>query len=101
MGGLSMFFFVVECFSVNLEKLAADTVRGPQIGRIYQDIERQARFIAKTLPESAHQVDQVGGLHTDRTKVGDKAAKLAGLVLDGLLERSEATGDGFVAGTGG
>src|ERR1700745_490078 len=34
MGSLSMLFYVVECFTVNLENLAADAIRRSQIGRI-------------------------------------------------------------------
>src|SRR5215471_6167167 len=41
MAGLSMLFYVVECFSVNLENLATDAVRSAQFGRIQQQIERQ------------------------------------------------------------
>src|ERR1700758_139398 len=39
MGSLSMLFYVVECFTVNLENLAADAVRSVQIGRIHQQIQ--------------------------------------------------------------
>src|SRR5260370_38920638 len=36
MGSLSMLFYVVECFTVNLENLAADAIRSAQIGGIQQ-----------------------------------------------------------------
>src|ERR1700675_2412844 len=40
MGSLRMLFYIVECFSVNLENLAADAVRSVQFHRIYQYIQR-------------------------------------------------------------
>src|SRR5271166_1718801 len=39
MGSLRMLFYVVECFSVNLEDLPANPVRGVQIGGIDEQIE--------------------------------------------------------------
>src|SRR5271157_3971584 len=45
MGSLSMLFYVVECFTVNLENLAADAVGRLQFGGIDQQIQRQRRLI--------------------------------------------------------
>src|SRR2546429_4989273 len=98
MGSLSMLFYVVECFTVNLEKLAADAVRGAQIGGIDEQVEGKRGFIAKTLGETAHQIDKIGGLHADRAQVCDKAAEVGGLIFDGLLERSEAVRNGIIGG---
>jgi len=39
MEALACFFYVVECFSVNLENLATDAVGSPQLGRIDQQIQ--------------------------------------------------------------
>src|SRR5689334_8984459 len=36
MGSLSMLFYVVECFTVNLENLATDAVWSAQFSRIHQ-----------------------------------------------------------------
>src|SRR5215470_19156294 len=38
MGSLRMFFYVVECFSIYLENLPANTVWSVQIHRIYEQI---------------------------------------------------------------
>src|SRR5215813_5508283 len=97
MGSLSMLFYVVECFSVNLEKLAADTVRSAQIGRINEQIQGKRRFVAKALGETAHQVDQIRGLHSHGPEVRNKGAQLSGLVLDGLLQRRKASRNRIVS----
>src|SRR5215475_6315499 len=39
MGSLRMLFYVVECFSVNLENLAANAVGSAQFGGIDEEIE--------------------------------------------------------------
>src|SRR5260370_31764069 len=95
MGSLGMLFYVVECFSVNLENLAADAVGSAQLGRINEQIQCDRGFVAVALGKSAHQIDQIGALHAQRTKVGDDLAQLRALILDGLLEAGEAA-DGLV-----
>src|SRR5260370_15616830 len=95
MGSLGMLFYVVECFSVNLETLAADAVGSAQLGRINEQIQCDRGFVAVALGKSAHQIDQIGALHAQRTKVGDDLAQLRALILDGLLEAGEAA-DGLV-----
>src|SRR5258707_8457396 len=95
MGSLGMLFYVVECFSVNLENLAADAVRSAQLGGINEQIQSDGGFVAVALGKSAHQIDQIGALHAQRTKVGNDLAQLRALILDGLLEAGEAA-DGLV-----
>src|SRR6266436_9532592 len=41
MGSLRMFFYVVECFTVNLENLAADTIGGVQLDGVDEDVESE------------------------------------------------------------
>src|SRR5215470_19422445 len=76
MGSLRMLFYVVECFSVNLENLAADAVRCVQFRRIDQQIQRQGGLVAEALRESPHQVDHVRRLHTQWTQVRNHMAQL-------------------------
>src|SRR5271168_3773318 len=71
MGSLSMLFYVVECFTVNLEKLAADAVGSLQVRRIDQNVQRDGRFVAITLRKTAHKIHQIGALHTQGTQVRD------------------------------
>src|SRR5215813_2755808 len=63
MGSLSMLFYVVECFSVNL----------------------------KTLGETAHQIDQIRGLHSHWPEVRNKGAQLGRFVFYGLLQGRKAS----------
>src|SRR5215471_1219195 len=95
MGSLGMFFYVVECFSVNLENLAADTVGSAQFRRINEQIESDWRFVAIALGETAHKVDEIGALDAKRTQVGDGLPKLSGLVFNSLLKVSQGVGGLF------
>src|SRR5579859_1810839 len=97
MGSLSMLFYVIECFSVNLEKLAADAVGSAQIRRIDEQIQGKWRFVAKTLGKAAHQVHQVRGLDTDGPKVRNKGAQLCGFVFNSLLKRRKASRNRIVS----
>src|ERR1700739_5015436 len=54
MGSLRMLFYVVECFTVNLENLAADAVRGVQFDRIDEHVEGEGGFVAVALRKTAH-----------------------------------------------
>src|SRR6202011_1569970 len=54
MGSLRMFFYVVECFTVNLENLAAHAVRSMQFHRINQHIEGKRRLVAVALRKTSH-----------------------------------------------
>src|SRR5258708_11484692 len=93
MGSLGMLFYVVECFTVNLEDFAADAVGSAQLGRIDEQIKGDRGFIAIALGETAHQVNQIGTLYAQRAEVRDGLAELGTLVFYGLLEAGEA-GDG-------
>src|SRR5438132_8191572 len=93
MGSLGMLFYVVECFSVNLENLSADAVGRAQLGGIDQQIQGDRRFVAVPLGEAPHQVHEIGALHTQRTKVGDSLAQLSTLVSNSLLEAGKAAKD--------
>src|ERR1700675_4965044 len=97
MGSLRMLFYVVECFTVNLENLAADAVGGVEVGGSDHDVEGQSGFVAVALGETLHEVDEVGTLDAQGPEVGDHAAELGGLVFYGVLEVSEA-GFGLVGG---
>src|SRR2546428_7751481 len=99
MGSLGMLFYVVECFTVNLENLAADAVGSAQLGRVNQQIQCNCGFVAIALGETAYQINQIGALDAQRAKVRDDLAQLRTLILDGLLEAGEAA-DGLV-GCGG
>jgi len=94
-----MFFYVVECFSVNLKKLAADAVRSAEVGGIDEQVESERGFVAVTFGETPHEVDQIGGLDANGAEVGDKGAEVGAFVADGLLEVGEA-GSGLVRGSG-
>src|ERR1700720_1592804 len=54
MGSLRMLFYVVECFTVNLENLAADAVWSVQFHRIDKHIQRQRGFVAVALGKTPH-----------------------------------------------
>src|SRR5579859_4754440 len=99
MGSLRMLFYVVECFTVNLENLAADAVGRMEVGGLDHDVQGQSGFVAIAFRETVHKVNEVGALDAQGAQVGDHAAELGGLVFDGLLEVAEA-GDGMV-GSGG
>src|SRR5438093_6939735 len=90
MGSLGMFFYIVECFPVNLENLAANAVRSAQLCRIDQHIKGDSGFVAVPLGKSTHQVNQISALHPERTQVCDGLTQLRALVLDGLLEAGKA-----------
>src|SRR3970282_1720476 len=87
-----MFFYVVECFSVNLKEVAADAVGYLQAGIVKEQVKRHSGLVAEAFSKPAHQVHQVGALNAKGTQVGDKAAQFFALVLDGLLERGQASG---------
>src|SRR6266852_5984073 len=86
MGSLRMLFYVVKCFTVNLENLAADAVWRSQLGRIDKQIQRNRRFVPITLGKTAHEVHQIGALHAQGPKISYNLAQLRTLVLNGLLE---------------
>src|SRR5208282_4918694 len=65
MGSLSMLFYVVECFTVNLEKLAADAVGSLEVGRIDKQVQGDGRFIAIALSEAAHEIHEIGALYAE------------------------------------
>src|SRR6266478_5065340 len=87
MGSLGMLFYIVECFTVNLENLATDAVGSAQLGRIDEQIEGDRGFVAVALGEAPHEVNQIGTLHAQRPEVGDGLAELGALVSDGQLRR--------------
>src|SRR6266478_1392142 len=95
MGSLGMLFYVVECFSVNLENLATDAVWSAQLGRIYEQIQGDGGFVAIALGETTHQIDQIGTLDPERAKVRNDLAQFRTLILDCLLEAGEAA-DGLL-----
>src|SRR6266478_4384852 len=95
MGSLGMLFYVVECFSVNLENLATDAVGSAQLSRVYEQIQGDGGFVAVALGETTHQIDQIGTLDAQRAKVCDDLAQLRTLILNGLLEAGEAA-DGLL-----
>src|SRR5579872_1966988 len=71
MGSLRMLFYVVECFTVNLENLAADAVGSMQVGGFDYDVQGQGGFVAKALGKAVHEVYKIGALDSERTKIGD------------------------------
>src|SRR5713226_7102561 len=97
MGSLRMLFYVVECFSVNLEKLPANAVGGVERYGVDEKVERQGGFVAIPLSKTPHEVYHVGALDPQGAQVGNHAAKLRGLVFDSLLEVAQA-GDGLIRG---
>src|SRR3984957_4889244 len=97
MGSLRMLFYVVECFTVNLENRAAHAVGGVEVGGFDHDVERQSGFVAVALGKTLHEVDQVGALDAEGPEVGDHAAELGGLVFYSVLEVAKA-GFGSVGG---
>src|SRR6266568_10679 len=90
MGSLGMLFYIVECFTVNLEDFAANAVGSAQLGGIDQQIKGDGAFVAVTLGKAAHEVNQIGTLHAQRPEVSDGLAALGTLVSDGLLQAGEA-----------
>src|SRR6202047_1389064 len=62
MGSLRMLFYVVECFTVNLENLPANPVRSVQLRRIHQQIQRQRGLVSEALREAPHQIHHIRGL---------------------------------------
>src|SRR5580704_11734874 len=99
MGSLGMLFYVVECFTVNLENLATDAVGSAKLSGINEEIEGHSGFIAVALGETAHEIHKVGALHAEGAEVGDRLAELGTFVADGLLEVGEA-GDGLLRSRG-
>src|ERR1700742_4719266 len=85
-----MLFYVVECFTVNLEKFAADAIGRLNLNRINEYVEGESGLVAEALGETDHEVDEVGALDTDGAHVGNHAAELGGLAFDGGLEVCEA-----------
>jgi hypothetical protein len=98
MGSLGMLFYVVECFTVNLENLAADAVGGAQLGGIDEQIKGDGGFVAVAFCKTAHQVNQIGALYAERTEVRDDLAEFGALIFDRLLEAGEATNSVFWGG---
>src|SRR5579863_1750635 len=92
MRSLSMLFYVVECFTVNLEKLAADAIGSLNLNRINEYIKGQGRLISEAFGKTDHEVDQVSALDTHRAHVRNHAAELRRLAFDGLLQVREAPG---------
>src|SRR5215469_6191908 len=99
MGSLGMFFYVVECFTVNLENLAADAVGSPQFRRIDEQIESDWRLVAVALGETAHKVNEIGALDAKWTQVGDGLPKFSSFVFDSLLKVCEGIGS-LLGGSG-
>src|SRR5579883_478812 len=93
MGSPRMLFYVVECFTVNLEQLAANAVRSAQFGGIDEQVQRESRLVAEALGEAPHEVHQVGGLHAYRTQVGDESAEIRSFIAHRLLKIGKAGGD--------
>src|ERR1700760_4985883 len=95
-----MLFYVVECFTVNLEKLATDAVGSLNFNRINENVKGESGLVSEAFCETDHEVDEVRALDPDGAHVGDHAAELSGLTFDGLLEIGEAGGSLFGAGAG-
>src|ERR1700737_214260 len=100
MGSLGMLFYIVECFTVNLENFAANAVGGLDIRGVDQKVQGNGGFVAKALAKAAHQVDHVGGLNTEGAEVGDEMAEVSGLIFNGLLKVGEAGNGLFWRGAG-
>src|SRR5260370_34861678 len=98
MGSLGMLFYVVECFTVNLENLAADAVGSAQLGGIDQQIKGDGGFVAIAFCKTAHQVNQIGALNAEWTEVRDDLAELGTLIFDRLLEAGQSAGGVFRGG---
>jgi len=90
MGSLGMLFYVVECFPVNLENLAAHAVGSTELSGINEQIQSNRGLVAITLGETAHEIDQIGALHAQGAQIGDDLAQFGTLVLDGLLEGGQS-----------
>src|SRR5207237_9534517 len=86
MGSLGMLFYVVECFTVNLENLAANTVRGPQLCRINQQVEGNRGLVPVPFCKAAHEVNEVCALDAEGAEVGYGLAQVGSCVLDRLLK---------------
>src|SRR5215831_4405580 len=86
MGSLGMLFYVVECFTVNLENLATDAVRCAQLCRINQQIQGYRGFITVALGKAAHEVYQVRALDAQGAEVGNSLAQIGRFVLNRLLK---------------
>src|SRR5260370_37912359 len=97
MGSLGMLFYIVECFTVNLEDLAADAVGSAQLGRIDEQIKGYRGYVAVALGESTHQVNQIGTLHAQRPEVRNGLAELGPLVFNGLMQAGQPA-DGLLRG---
>src|SRR5580692_7213559 len=94
-----MLFYVVECFTVNLEELATNAVGSLNLNRINENVEGEGGLVAEAFCETDHEIDEVGALDTDGAHVGNHAAELSGLAFDGLLEVGKAGGSFFGAGS--
>src|SRR5690348_2305802 len=95
MRGASMLFYVVECFPVNLKEFAANAVRQIEHGRVDQEVQGDAGFIAEALGGAAHQFHQIGALHALRAHVHDHAAQFLGFVAHGVLQGAQLGGHLF------
>src|SRR5215472_317417 len=92
MGSLGMLFYVVECFTVNLEDFAANAVGSAQFGRINEQIEGDCGFVAVALRETAHEINKIGALDAQRAQVGDRLAQLSSFILNRLLKVRQGAG---------
>src|SRR5438874_130884 len=81
--------FVFECFTVNLENLAANTVRGPQLCRINQQVEGNRGLVPVPFCKAAHEVHEVCALDAEGAEVGYGLAQVGSFVLDRLLKVGE------------
>src|ERR1039458_2870864 len=84
-----MLFYVVKCFTVNLEKLPANAVREVQITVFNEQIHRQTVLASETLREAQHQFTQIRALDAQRAHVRDHTAQILALLLDSLLQTGE------------
>src|SRR5207302_7999653 len=89
MGSLGMLFYVIECFPVNLENLAANAVGSAQLCRVNEQVQGDGGLVAVALGKAAHEVHEVGALDAQGAQVGDGLPQVSCLVSYGLLEVSE------------
>src|SRR2546430_14059018 len=100
MGSLGMLFYVIECFPVNLENLAANAVGSAQLCRVNEQVQGYGGLVAVALGKAAHEVHQVGALDAQGAQVGDGLPQVSGLVSYGLLDVGEGV-VGLVSSGGG
>src|SRR5436305_11127811 len=100
MGSLGMLFYVVECFTVNLENLAANTARGPQLCPINQQVEGNRGLVPVPFCKAAHEVHEVCALDAEGAEVGYGLAQVGSFVLDRLLKVGEGVNGLFRSSSG-